>query len=143
MTRKNWISVLLSSLLILPVAVGLAAPRLSMQAQPTWKRFRDAVERNDLKALAAMTQFPLQTRGPNDGDSIVMKTVEEFPTIIDHALSVDSGMTETSLPVRDYIQQVPQLKPSHFSSPDQFRVANLVFRRRNGSWRLTQVFLDQ
>jgi hypothetical protein len=68
-----------------------------------WSAFRKAVAAADLEGVAALTEFPFQTRGPSDSDPVVPRDRAAFLGLVGQMLETDSGMKAESETMRELI----------------------------------------
>lgn len=117
--------------------------------QPFWDQFRLAVENNDKNKVADLTQFPLETRGPDDSDPVISVSRDEFLIkVYDKAMnqfedSVVIGEKRIDMNLRESI-----VKKSTPSANDQQRadfafVLSMNFKRIGGRWKLTRIYIEE
>ena len=107
-----------------------------------WSAFRAAVAATDREALASLTEFPVQTRGPSDSDPVVPQERASFVRMLGQLLETDSGMKPEPETMRDLIGRTPELRPSSAGGAS-VRLGSFVFREVQGRWRFTMAYLDE
>lgn len=121
-------------------ACSVAAPPAD-DLQAFWQKFRAAAGAHDAKALAALTQFPFETRGVDDADPVKKHEPAAFPELVKRMLSQNTGLA-----VKEETHAQLIARTTHVAAQgrgDSFRVGDLVFHRINGKWRLVRAYLDE
>jgi hypothetical protein len=106
-----------------------------------WGRFRLAVLRSDTSQVIQVTEFPLETRGPNDDDTTIEFNKERFVSFFNVYLKQYSGMDLQGSTELDGIKKTETPKKTEFGK-DQARVGDLVFMRIAGGWKLIFAYLN-
>jgi hypothetical protein len=107
-----------------------------------WVAFRSAVAAGNPEGIAALADFPFQTRGPSDSDPVVPRDRAAFLQLVGQMLETDSGMKPEPEPMRALIARTPELRPSS-AGGNSARVGSFVFRQVQGRWRFTMAYLDE
>ena len=107
-----------------------------------WSAFRVAAAVTDREALASLTEFPFQTRGPSDSDPVVPQDRASFLRMLDQLLETDSGMKPEPEAMRDLIGRTPELRPSSAAGTSP-GLGTFVFREVQGRRRFTLACLDE
>jgi len=115
-----------------------------------WTSFRNAVEGNDFAALKQRTVFPLQTRGPMDGQPTVTYTEAEFEKLFNLFLDSPTGLsTDFSETNRSYIKAHPQIKftddgriPLMNADGKTATVTSMEFKLTPEGWKLVFLYLE-
>ncbi len=134
-------------LVVLPATVTCGRPAEVQPRAPVtigefWTAFRAAVAATDREALASLTEFPFQTRGPSDRDPLVPRDRGSFQRIVGQLLEADPGMRPQPETMRDLIARTSDLRPSPAGGTTA-RLGSFVFREVQGRWRFTMAYLDE
>jgi hypothetical protein len=119
------------------------------ELRPFWDQFRQAVENNDQSKVAELTQFPLETRGPDDSDPVVpVSRVEFLTTIYDKAMgqfqdSVVVGGQRIDKNLKDAIVEKTALTAKDQPSADFAFILAMQFNRIGGHWKLGRIYLEE
>lgn len=117
--------------------------------QPFWDQFRQAVENNDKNKVTDLTQFPLETRGPNDSDPVISVSRDEFVTeIYDKAMdqfqdSVVVGGKRIDKNLREAILEKSTLSAKDQQSADFAFILSMQFKRIGGIWKLSRIYVEE
>ncbi|KAA9345523.1 hypothetical protein [Adhaeribacter soli] len=108
-----------------------------------WKSFRQAIIENDTAKIMALTQFPLETRGPFDGDPIVKYHKKYFPQLLSAYLKEENYLPGDTKPTSffEQIKKTQTLEPETIQE-NWARIGNLEFNKISNRWRLTFAYLD-
>jgi hypothetical protein len=117
----------------------------SMQAY--WTSFREAVARGDREAVAALTRFPLELKGPDDSQAVLTCDREQFLGVVYDAimnqgefLEIDGKLVER--PQREWILEKTQIEPRDQLRDDVF-IYSLEFSQSSGEWQLIRAHLNE
>ncbi|MFM2226102.1 MAG: hypothetical protein RJA07_2304 [Bacteroidota bacterium] len=104
-----------------------------------WKKFRATIIKNDSTNIISLTQFPLETRGEMDSDSIIKYDKKDFAKVLHAFLYSTSGVIQGS-----QLDEIIQTEnpDNKYVLKDWARVTDFQFRRINGKWRLTFLYLN-
>lgn len=127
------------AMVFLHTACVIAAPADGLQAY--WEKFRTAAGAHDLKALAALTQFPFETRGVDDSDPAVKHTRAAFPALILRLLAQKTGSVGRDETHAQLIARTAKVTPADGTA--SLRVGDFVFYRIKGEWRFVRAYLDE
>lgn len=114
-----------------------------------WACFRHAVTAGDRVAVANMTQFPLETRGPDDTDPIFRVTRDEFESyVFDKAMtqihdSVVIGGALVNITLAQAIKEKRTIEPGDLQSSGFSFFLSMQFRQIDGGWKLTRIYLEE
>jgi hypothetical protein len=112
-------------------------------------KFRGAVIKNDLNAIAGMTQFPLEVWEARDNDEKEMVARVDFDRRFPELLNIDLGdqyqqpvLTPKPSSMKALVDATTRLPPSYCNAAgDQFRVGEWVFKSTSNGWRFAQAFV--
>jgi hypothetical protein len=107
-----------------------------------WKNFQKAIVSNDFQMLINLTNFPLETRGPQDIDKIVKYDESEFNIVFQTFLKESSVPDLTELDLIKKLEKFDLTNEKDFTvSDDWARVGEMEFKRIDGQWKLTFLYL--
>jgi hypothetical protein len=107
-----------------------------------WSNFRKAVVSNDFQRLIKLTNFPLETRGPQDIDKIVKYDESKFNIVFQTFLKEDTEPDLTELDLIKKLEKFDLTNEKDFTINGSWaRVGEMEFRRIDGQWKLTFLYL--
>ncbi|MGZ3819467.1 MAG: hypothetical protein ACXVB6_02675 [Mucilaginibacter sp.] len=106
-----------------------------------WKRFRSAVIRDDTSQLIALTEFPLDTRGPDDSDSTIEFKKERFVPLFRAYLHQYDGLDMSGSDELAGIKKTTSPQKKDYGK-SQARVGDLVFEKKAKGWKLVFAYLN-
>jgi hypothetical protein len=128
------------SLLLLPMANCRAQPTSPAGFQSYWSEFRVAAISGDTDKVAAMTEFPFETKGETDSDPVVKHSRQAFLRLWSKLLASDAGeLKPTSM--RQLIDRTTAVPEKSIKGGAQARVGNFLFLKRQVGWRFTRAYL--
>jgi hypothetical protein len=107
-----------------------------------WRRFRLAVLGSDTSQLIAITEFPLETRGPDDSDTIIEMDKKKFVPFFNAYLKQWSGLDLQGSTELDGIKKTESPTKNDLGK-DQVRMGDLIFERKVNGWRLIFAYLNE
>lgn len=117
--------------------------------RPFWDQFRLAIENNDKNKVADLTQFPLETRGPDDSDPVISVSRDEFlakgydKTMNQFEDSVAVGGKAIDVNLRQAIVKKTTLSTNDQQSADFAFILSMQFKRTGGIWKLTRIYIEE
>jgi len=112
-----------------------------------WREFRAAVLAADAQRAASLTRFPLEVRGPDDGDPVEPCTRAEFEAVFARLIAqvgyVPAGDHVLERSLREIVETLPAPPPKARLTADFARVEQFEFRLSNGRWQLTRAYLEE
>lgn len=112
-----------------------------------WAGFRRAVVAGDATEVAALTHFPLEVRGPDDGDPVERYDRAGFAAIWKRLLAqtvyVPSNGQVIAKTMADVVAEKKEIAPADRLTDDSARVQQFEFRRIDGQWRLARAYLEE
>lgn len=124
------------------VALAETETRTDTSAQGFWRTFRDAALVGDTTRVAAMTRFPLETRGPMDDDPVQPVPRDAFADVFARVMRQDSGLAPHPETMRALIERTPSLGARELGD-GEFRVGALAFAHTADGWRLVRAYLEE
>ena len=107
-----------------------------------WTNFQKAVVNNDFQTLIKLSHFPLETRGPQDEDKIVKYNESEFKVVFETFLKENNDPDLTELDLIKKLEEYDKLnKRDFYVNEDESRVGEMEFRKIDGQWKLTFLYL--
>jgi hypothetical protein len=104
-----------------------------------WHRFRAVALTKDWDALAAVTAFPLTTRGVLDRDPVYHVNRTEFKKVF------RTFLAEWAIPGGNqlgFIRSITDVSQRKGTSTDTVRIGDMIFRRVKGKWRLDTLYMQ-
>ena len=107
-----------------------------------WVNFQKAAINNDFQTLIKLTEFPLETRGPQDDDKIVKYDESEFKIVFETFLKEDTEPDLTELDLLKKLANFDSKNQKDFAIyKDEARVGEMEFKKINGQWKLRLLYL--
>ncbi len=107
-----------------------------------WIKFRSSVINNNIHELIKNTNFPLETRGPQDSDEITKYDESEFQIVFQTFLKEDS---EQEISEFDLIMKLEKYELSNkrdfYLVGDWARVGEMEFKKIDNKWKLNFLYL--
>ena len=110
--------------------------------QHFWTEFRRAALAGDVARVAALTSFPLRTRGPMDDDPEVTHDRVAFAALFRRLMAQDPGLAAAPETMRALLDRTHALGPRELS-PEQARVGAFEFARTPVGWRLVFAYTEE
>ena len=113
-----------------------------------WQQFRTAVLNFDTTQIMELTEFPFQTRGPDDSDPTIDYNKKKFVRVFKAFLNQATGqVTDDSTKSFTYITELDYIKRTETPDkkdilPDQARIGNLWFTKAGKNWKLAFAYLE-
>jgi hypothetical protein len=116
--------------------------------QSFWDQFRAGVLSGDKAYIADLTQFPFETRGPDDGDPIRYYERKRFIKLYDRLMrelvyKFDDRGKLVNKTMRAVIQEKTRVIDRDIPSDDLARVENFEFKRLKGQWRFVRAYTEE
>lgn len=115
-------------------------------AQQFWKTFRSAILKNDIQAIADITQFPFQLSvGSLDFNrKEILLNRKKFIAIFPKLLPVDPGISEAHKTMKGYAEAMSSIpSKSCMSDGALFRIGDWVYELKPEGWRFVQAFAGE
>lgn len=107
-----------------------------------WKIFRLSIINNDTLKLMELTNFPLETRGPQDSDPIVKYSKNQFTTVLKTFLKQDYDENETEFKLIERLEILKKGDQKEYVYDNNWaRVGEFEFKFIKGKWKLTFAYL--
>jgi hypothetical protein len=106
-----------------------------------WQKFRSAVLNSDTGQIMKFTEFPLETRGPNDDDTTIEFNRARFVPFFKVYLKQWSGLDLHGSTELDGIKKTELPKKTDYGK-DQARMGDLLFEKKVKGWRLIFAYLN-
>lgn len=114
--------------------------------QQFWRRFRQAVLDNDVKAIMTLTYFPLEGRGVDDSIPIQRYDRKAFQKtykkLINQPVLLPSGGRVVSKTMFELIREKKTIVSKDFNTADYLQIYDFEFKLVNGCWFFTSVDLE-
>jgi hypothetical protein len=106
-----------------------------------WRRFRADALAGRCKALAAMADTPLQSRGVLDTDPVRALSRSAVARACPRWLAGSAGLADRDVPLAAYLRTTAAVPPLwRNGGDDQARVGRFLFIQRQGCWRWTTYY---
>ena len=130
-----------------PVSTATESKVCPESAQQFWKKFRSAVLKEDMNALADMTQFPLEVGGDMDNNPkkfVYRKNFNKhFTQLLSYELNSDYlPITPRPASMKELARAVTE-PPSCGKRGDYFYLGTFVFLLNPEGWRLVKVHSNE
>jgi hypothetical protein len=110
--------------------------------QAVWTSLRSAALAGDVDRVAAMTQLPLETRGPSDDDPVVPVYRRELRRTFEGVMRQDPGLSATPGTMRALVERTTTLGPRELG-PDQARLGAFEFGKTRAGWRWVFAYVEE
>lgn len=131
-------------LLALAVGCSSASPPSTEEFSTFWSTFRTAALGDNVDQVASMTRFPLEVRGPDDGDPVISEGRDSFGRVLAQVMNQDSGVRAEGETVRQYLQRTEDVGEGRVEPDGRLaRVGDFVFERVEDRWMLVRVYLAE
>lgn len=106
-----------------------------------WKRFRSAVISDDTSQLIRLTEFPFDTRGPDDSDSTMEFKKERFFPVFRAFLHQYDGLDMSGSDELAGIKKTVSPRKADITK-SQARIGDLVFEKKVSGWKVVFAYLN-
>jgi hypothetical protein len=110
--------------------------------QTFWKAFRESIVSAKPDATAALTEFPLKTRGTLDDAPVHSVDRAGFAGTLEEVLRQDPGLSSKPDTMRELILRTETVDERAMSGSGMARVGSLVFSNTAAGWRLTMAYTE-
>jgi len=124
------------------VALAGVVATADTSAQGFWRAFREAALAGAASRVAAMTRFPVETRGPTDDDPVERLSRDAFAPVFARVMDQESGLSAHPESMRALVERMPALGARALGD-GEFRVGALEFARTPEGWRLVRMYLEE
>jgi len=140
-SKEQRLALAVSLLRINPI---MKVPEGQEDLQTFWKRFREAVLRNDTLKLVELTRFPLGSHGRLDSDPQWQIPPEDFPYYFRISMTEHTGRSREPETNLDHLKRTDELHSDKYVTihGDWCRVTSMDFNRTAGEWKLTRIYFD-
>jgi hypothetical protein len=139
--------------LLVGIIMMLALPTIVFPGQESpdvkdfWHSFRQAVLRNSIDQVSALTHFPFEVRGPDESDPIVFYDRKGFRNIFKRVVvqpvyvrSNGKSLVKSMLQV---IEEKTDIIPADYLTSESMQIEQFEFQRIKGRWCFTRAYLEE
>lgn len=108
--------------------------------QSFWEPFRKAVMNDDMAAIEAMVNFPLETKGELDDEPVKAIGKPAFAALFRTSLKQDANVRNFSGSTLDFVRANSVFPQADLDGSGSQRIGSLVFQRQKNGWKLSMIY---